>query len=176
MKIVVVVDVQNDFVDGVLGSPEAVTAMKSIIDRLMQVRKEDFVIFTRDTHGEHYLDTQEGKNLPVPHCIYRTEGWQIADFVDDIVLHEQRMYINKPIFGSYNLINAIADQIDMTSVDEVELFGFCTDICVISNALMIKSAFPEVKVKVNAECCAGVTPAKHEAALEVMRSCQIEII
>lgn len=176
MKIVVVVDVQNDFVDGVLGTPEAQAAIKDIIDRLMQVRKEDFVIFTRDTHGEHYLDTQEGKNLPVVHCVYRTPGWQIADNIDDIVLSEQRMYINKPIFGSYTLIEEIADQIDMTSVDEVELFGFCTDICVISNALMIKSAFPELKVKVNAACCAGVTPAKHEAALEVMRSCQIEII
>ena len=176
MKIVVVVDVQQDFVYGALGSAEAQAAMKNIIDRLMQVRKEDFVIFTRDTHSEHYLDTQEGKNLPVVHCVYRTPGWQIADNIDDIVLSEQVQYVNKPIFGSYELIADIEDIRNAFDVDEVELFGFCTDICVISNALMIKSAFPEMKVKVNAACSAGVTPAKHDAALEVMRSCQIEII
>lgn len=176
MKIIVVVDVQHDFVYGTLGSTEAQTAMKDIIDRLMQVRKEDMVIFTRDTHDERYMDTQEGKNLPVAHCIYRTPGWQIADNIDDIVLSEQVRYINKPIFSSYQLIDDINVLSSSYDIDEVELFGFCTDICVISNALMVKSAFPEIKVKVNSACCAGVTPAKHEAALEVMRSCQIEVI
>lgn len=176
MKIVVVVDVQRDFVYGALGSTEAQTAMKDIIDRLMRVDVDDKVIFTRDTHEENYLETQEGKNLPVPHCIYGTLGWQIADRIDDIPLSDQVQYVNKPIFGSYELIADIEDIRSAFDVDEVELFGFCTDICVISNALMIKSAFPELKVKVNAACCAGVTPAKHEAALEVMRSCQIEII
>ena len=176
MKIVVVVDVQNDFVYGALGSAEAQATMKNIIDRLMQVRPADFVIFTRDTHNENYFDTQEGKNLPVLHCVYNTEGWRLADNIDDIVLAEQVAYINKPIFGSYELIEDMKSYLKAFNVTEIELFGFCTDICVISNALMIKSAFPELKVQVNAECCAGVTPAKHEAALEVMRSCQIEII
>lgn len=176
MKIVVVVDVQRDFVYGALGSVEAQTAMKDIIDRLMQIDANNKVIFTRDTHEENYLETQEGKNLPVPHCIYGTLGWQIADRIDNIPLSGQVQYVNKPIFGSYELIADIEDIRSEFDVDEVELFGFCTDICVISNALMIKSAFPELKVKVNAACCAGVTPAKHEAALEVMRSCQIEII
>lgn len=176
MKIIVVVDVQRDFVYGALGSAEAQAAMKDIIDRLMQIDFDDKVIFTRDTHAENYLDTQEGKNLPVSHCIYGTFGWQIADNIDDIPLSHQVQYVNKPIFGSYELITDIEDICSAFDVDEVELFGFCTDICVISNALMIKSAFPELKVKVNAACCAGVTPAKHEAALEVMRSCQIEII
>lgn len=177
MKIVVVVDVQNDFTDGALGSPEALAAIPNIMDQLMgSVEPTDRVIFTRDTHGKHYLDTQEGKNLPVPHCIYGTPGWEIVSGVDDCVSKSQREYINKPIFGSYNLIDAIDEYINIYSADEVEIFGFCTDICVISNALMIKSAFPEIKVRVIANCCAGVTPAKHEAALEVMRSCQIEVI
>lgn len=176
MKIIVVVDVQQDFVYGALGSTAAQTAMKDIINRLMQIGVADKVIFTRDTHEKNYLETQEGKNLPVPHCIYGTLGWQIADHIDDIPLSDQVQYVNKPIFGSYELIADIEDIRSVFDIDEIELFGFCTDICVISNALMIKSAFPEMKVKVNAACCAGVTPAKHEAALEVMRSCQIEII
>lgn len=176
MKIVVVVDVQNDFVYGALGSLEASDAIPNIIDQLSDLDKHDVVIFTRDTHGKHYLDTQEGKNLPVPHCIYGTEGWEVVPSVSAAVPLVQKMYINKPIFGSYQLIEQIADYIDNYAADEVEIFGFCTDICVISNALMIKSAFPEIKVRVIADCCAGVTPAKHEAALEVMRSCQIEVI
>lgn len=176
MKIVVVVDVQNDFVYGSLGSLEASDAVSNIIDQLSDIDKNDIVIFTRDTHGNHYFDTQEGRNLPVPHCVYGTEGWEVLQSVHTCVPLEQKRYVNKPIFGSYKLIDMIAEDIETTSVDEIEIFGFCTDICVISNALMIKSAFPEVKVRVISDCCAGVTPAKHEAALEVMRSCQIEVV
>lgn len=176
MKIYVVVDVQNDFTYGALGSPEASDAIGNILERLMQIEKSDKVIFTRDTHGAHYLETQEGRNLPVPHCIYGTHGWEVVECVNDAVPKIQRHYVNKRIFGSYELVEVVGDYIDMYGADEVELFGFCTDICVISNALMLKSAFPELHVQVNANCCAGVTPTKHEAALEVMKSCQIEII
>ena len=177
MKIVIVVDVQNDFTYGALGSPEASDAIPNIIDQLSSLEKHDIVIFTRDTHGKHYLDTQEGKNLPVPHCIYGTEGWEIVESVQKAVAPTQHpVFVNKPIFGSYNLIDMIADYIDAYSVDEVEIFGFCTDICVISNALMIKSAFPEMKITIRENCCAGVTPEKHAAAIEVMKSCQIDIV
>lgn len=176
MKITVVVDVQNDFVYDALGSADAANAIGNIMETLMQVDKTDFVIFTRDTHGKNYMDTREGRNLPVPHCIYGTHGWDVVESVDACVCKMQKMYINKPIFGSYNLINTISEMIDMYNADEVELFGFCTDICVISNALMVRSAFPEIKVTVRENCCAGVTPEKHAAAIEVMKSCQIEIV
>lgn len=176
MKITVVVDAQNDFVYGVLGSCEASDAVGNMLEVLMQVEENDFVIFTRDTHGEHYLDTQEGRNLPVPHCVYGTEGWQIVNSVDTCVCKHQKMYINKPIFGSYNLVDTISEMIDMYNADEIELFGFCTDICVISNALMLKSAFPEVHISVRENCCAGTTEANHAAAIAVMKSCQIAIV
>ena len=176
MKIVVVVDVQNDFTYGVLGSPEAANAIGNMLEPLMSIGDNDFVIFTRDTHGEHYLDTREGKNLPVPHCIYGTNGWQVVESVDACVCKRQKMYVNKPIFGSYNLIHEVTELVDMYNADEIELFGFCTDICVISNALMLRSAFPEMKIVVRENCCAGVTPEKHAAAIEVMKSCQIDIV
>ena len=176
MKIVVVVDVQRDFVYGALGSTEAQAAMKDIIDRLMQIDSDDKVIFTRDTHEENYLETQEGKNLPVPHCIYGTLGWQIAAHIDDIPLSDQVQYVNKPIFGSYELIADMEDIRSAFDVDEVELFGFCTDICVMSNAILAKATLPEVPVNVVADCCACVTPESHKTALEAMKLCQINII
>lgn len=168
MKILVVVDMQNDFITGALGSAEAVKIVPAVVEKVKNF--DGKVIFTRDTHFEDYLDTQEGKNLPVKHCVKDTEGWQICDelkgFAKDVV--------NKITFGSVDLPKVIKDATD--TVDEIELCGLCTDICVISNAMILKAAFPETKMTVDASCCAGVTPQSHNNALDAMKAVQIEVV
>lgn len=169
MKVLVVVDMQNDFIDGSLGTKEAVRILSAVKKKIELYRKNgDIVIFTRDTHFENYLSTQEGKNLPVVHCIKGTDGWQISselDIADSVVF-------DKPTFGSCEL----AQHLQKNSPEEIELIGLCTDICVISNAMIIKAALPEIPVSVDASCCAGVTPQSHKNALEAMKMCQIKVI
>ena len=168
-KAIVVVDMQNDFVDGALGTQEAQEMLPRMVEKLAAARAEGTaLIFTMDTHGADYLQTQEGKKLPVEHCIRSTAGWQIADALQPFV-QEAAAVIEKPAFGAPTLPAALADY------DEIELVGLCTDICVISNALLLKAFYPEKPISVDAACCAGVTPESHVNALNAMRMCQVEV-
>ena len=168
MKVLCIIDMQNDFIDGALGTKEAQAIVPNVVKKLNEARKNgDRIIFTRDTHTEDYLNTQEGKNLPVIHCVKGTPGWEITPELD--VAGD--MVIDKPTFGSVALSEMIAA---MQDADSVELVGLCTDICVISNAMLIKARMPEMPVYVDGFCCAGVTPASHENALNAMRMCQIK--
>ena len=164
-KTLIVIDMQNDFIDMALGTKEAVAivpAVKSKIDEYKQ--RGDEIIFTRDTHLENYLETPEGKKLPVPHCIKGTKGWEIAEGL----YVEGSKIIDKPTFGYKGWGEEI--------LEDVEIIGLCTDICVVSNALIIKATFPEAVVSVDSRCCAGVTPESHQAALVTMKMCQIDVI
>lgn len=168
MKILIVVDMQKDFIDGALGTAEAVAIVPSVIEKIKEYENSDsLVIYTKDTHFENYMDTREGRHLPVPHCIKGTAGHEIPDEI----LRGHDLIIEKPTFGSTEL----ASYLENIEFDEVELIGLCTDICVVSNALLIKARFPEREVSVDSSCCAGVTPATHEAALTTMKMCQINI-
>lgn len=177
MKVLVVVDMQNDFIDGSLGTKEAVSILPNVIEKIKTF--DGKLIATMDTHDEDYSETQEGRVLPVPHCIKQTNGWNInCDVLDAIKENggSYELYI-KRTFGSVNLAEKLARDYDEgpSSIDEIVLIGLCTDICVVSNALLIKAFMPEVKVTVDAACCAGVTPKSHEAALKTMRMCQVNI-
>ena len=170
MKLLLVIDMQNDFIDGALGTAEAVAIVDNVAERIRQARAAgEAVWFTRDTHGADYPETQEGRKLPVPHCIRGTSGWELSPKLDA----GESPVIDKPTFGSVALMEALAE---LNNLESVELVGLCTDICVISNAMLIKARLPELTVRVNAACCAGVTPASHANALAAMRMCQIEII
>lgn len=176
MKILIVVDVQNDFTTGVLGTPEAQTAIPAIREKVAEyIANGDTIIYTRDTHRDDYMETSEGKYLPVPHCIEETEGWHI---VDDVYV-DGSIVIDKPTFGVETFPQLLDEWFGDEIIDEIEFIGFCTDICVISNALIVKAwaapYMPHITVSCDAKCCAGVTPQKHAAALEVMKSCQIEV-
>ena len=169
-KFLIVVDMQNDFIDGALGTAEAQAIVGNV-----KAKIEGFdgkVIFTRDTHYENYLTTQEGKNLPVEHCIKGTDGWQIKA---EIAALRKTEAIDKPTFGSAELGEMLRAENEKEEIESVTLIGLCTDICVISNAMLIKAFLPEVKVTVDAACCAGVTPDSHNTALNAMKMCQIEI-
>ncbi len=170
-KLLVVVDMQKDFVDGSLGTKEAVAIVPSVVDKIKSYNIND-VFVTRDTHQTNYMETQEGKNLPVEHCIEGTAGWQLDENVAKVV--EGATFINKPTFGSTILADTIKKISEKEEI-EIELIGLCTDICVVSNALLLKAAMPEISISVDSSCCAGVTPEKHEAALKTMQSCQIYI-
>ena len=164
MKTLIVVDMQKDFVDGALGTTEAVDILPNVKNKIKEyIDNGDEVIFTRDTHHENYLDTNEGKHLPVVHCIEASDGWQIYEglYVDGCKI------IDKPSFGYIGW--------NEFKFEEVELIGLCTDICVVSNALILKALFPEIKVSVDSKCCAGVTVESHEAALKTMGMCQVEV-
>ena len=171
MKALIVVDMQNDFIDGALGTPEALYIVPFVREKVMHF--DGLVIFTRDTHFENYLSTREGKNLPVPHCIKGTQGWEIADSLKELT--KGRIVIDKPTFGSTQLQNLLVNEHEKTPFEEIELVGLCTAICVISNAMLIKAALPEVNVTVDSSCCAGVTPESHENALSAMKMCQITV-
>ena len=171
-KILIVIDMQNDFIDAALGTREAVAIVEKVKEKIRSREVSD-VIATMDTHGEDYMQTQEGKYLPVPHCIKGSDGWKIRPDIAEL-LKGAKIY-EKPTFGS----TALAEDLKELSVKEeieLELIGLCTDICVVSNALLLKAMMPEVQISVDASCCAGVTPEKHEAALETMRSCQIRVV
>ena len=168
MKILVVVDMQNDFIDGALGSAEAVKIVpyvKNLIENF-----DGKVLFTRDTHFENYMTTQEGQNLPVPHCIKDTDGWQIRAELDAL---RQTDAIDKLTFGSRELVEVLAKE---KNIESVTFVGLCTDICVISNAMVVKAFYPELPLFVDARGCAGVTPESHEKARDSMATCQIKIL
>ena len=170
-KILIVVDMQNDFIDAALGTAEAVAIVDAVKEKISSYPVEN-VIATMDTHGENYMETQEGQNLPVMHCIKGTDGWKIRPDIAEL-LEGAKIY-EKPTFGSTALaadLKALSENEEI----ELELIGLCTDICVVSNALLLKANMPEVKISVDAACCAGVTPEKHLAALETMRSCQVNV-
>ncbi len=173
-KFLIVVDMQKDFIDGSLGTAEAQAIVPAAAKRIREARAAgETVIATLDTHEENYLETREGQRLPVRHCIRGTEGWtlnrEIAEALGDSLL------VEKPTFGSVRLPEIIRERLQ-GETPAFELLGLCTDICVVSNALLLKAAFPEAPIAVRRACCAGVTPAKHEAALETMASCQIDIL
>lgn len=169
-KLLVVVDMQNDFIDGALGTPEAVAIVPAVEEYIKKAKTDGTdIVFTRDTHHADYLNTQEGKKLPVAHCIEGTEGWQICPALAPYA--EGVRIFDKPTFGSVELMRYAAEQ----GYEDITLLGLCTDICVISNAMLIKAALPEANVAVAAGCSAGVTPESHENALAAMRMCQIEI-
>ena len=168
-KALVVVDMQNDFIDGALGTTEAQEMLPRLVEKLTAEQAAGTVlIFTMDTHDVDYLQTQEGQKLPVEHCIRGTAGWQIADALQPFV-REAVAILEKPTFGATALPAALADY------DEIEFVGLCTAICVISNALLAKAFYPEKHISVDAACCAGVTPESHTNALSAMRMCQVEI-
>ena len=171
-KILVVVDMQNDFIDGALGTAEAVAIVENVKARIREYDPAD-VFVTMDTHAPNYLETQEGRNLPVEHCIKGTKGWQIRSDIAAL-LPDWHIY-EKPTFGSVALAKDIAEIAAKEDI-EIEVLGLCTDICVVSNALILKAMLPETKISVDPACCAGVTPEKHKAALETMASCQIDIL
>ena len=168
MKILVVVDMQNDFIDGALGTPEAVQIVPYVKKRIQSF--DGKVLFTRDTHFADYLDTQEGRNLPVKHCIKDTSGWQIHPELEALRTTEP---IDKLTFGSADLPKILAQEKD---IEEITFVGLCTDICVISNVMITKAFFPEIPLIVDAKACAGVTPESHKNALSAMKMCQVTVI
>ena len=168
MKYLIVVDMQVDFITGSLGSELAAAIVPNVLEKIKSF--DGKVIFTRDTHFENYMDTQEGKNLPIPHCIKDSDGWQICDELNPYA----DMVIDKLTFGSMELPQIIKDFGE--PIERIELCGLCTDICVISNAMVIKTAFPEVPIAVDSACSAGVSVESHNIALDAMRAVQIEII
>lgn len=170
-KILVVVDMQKDFIDGSLGTKKAQAIVNPIIEKMKSYDKSDIYV-TRDTHSENYLETAEGRKLPVVHCVEGTEGWQLQPEIE--ALSHSSHIINKPTFGSVALMELLKAENEKEPL-EIELVGLCTDICVVSNALLLKAAMPENMIKVDAACCAGVTPESHEAALTTMKMCQIEV-
>ena len=172
-KFLVVVDMQKDFVDGALGTKEAVGIVPAVCKKIKEFKGEVFA--TLDTHNDDYLDTAEGKHLPVPHCIKGTDGWKLDAEVEAALEKKGFTPVEKSTFGSVELPMIIYDA-SFGEPFSIEIIGLCTDICVVSNALLLKASFPEAPIAVDTACCAGVTPEKHEAALETMRSCQIEII
>ncbi len=169
-NILVVVDMQKDFIDGALGTAEAVAIVPNVEKKIREFQGE--VIFTRDTHEENYMETQEGKNLPVPHCIRGTAGWEIDASLQKYVTGK---CIDKPTFGSVELGAYLKELEEKEPIETITLIGLCTDICVISNAMIAKATLPEVKIIVDSACCAGVTPQSHNNALEAMKMCQIII-
>lgn len=178
-KILIIVDMQNDFIfpDYALGTNEAVTVFNNLKEKLNNIDKQDTVVMlTKDTHYDDYLLTQEGQKLPVPHCIEGTEGHKIPDDLLEMLYEVDFHVYEKPTFASLYL----AEELVMSDLDqeenEIEFCGLCTDICVISNVLLMKAYFPEIKITVDSKCCAGTTPEAHAAALKVMQSCQINII
>lgn len=172
MKILAVIDMQNDFIDGTLGTQEARQIVPRAVKRIQEF--DGRILATRDTHEKDYLETEEGRHLPVVHCIRGTKGWEICP---EIARQLKEEPIDKPTFGSLKLAQVLKScHQNEEPVESITLIGVCTDICVISNALILKAYMPEVPVYVDASCCAGVTPDTHRQALEAMKMCQIEVI
>ena len=169
--VLIVVDMQNDFIDGALGTAEALAIVPKVKEKIEGFQGQ--VFFTRDTHQANYMDTQEGRKLPVPHCIEGSDGWQIRPELEALRRTEA---VGKPGFGSVQLAERVRVRLGGAPIGSVTLIGQCTDLCAISNAMLIKAYLPELPVKVDAACCAGVTPESHENALAAMAMCQIEIL
>ena len=190
-KVLVVVDMQNDFITGVLGTEEARAITPKVAQYIRDhADKNTVLFFTRDTHDADYLNTQEGKKLPIPHCLRDTYGWELAPEMEEAIYDTRDEYfdfdtyfpyvsdhiINKPTFGSVDFQNLLYILDEEDDIKEITFLGVCTDICVISNAMLAKATLPEATIKVVADCCAGVTPDRHNIALEAMDYCQIEIV
>ena len=171
MKLLVVVDMQNDFIDGSLGTAEAVAILPNVIEKIKNF--DGRVLATRDTHPVNYLSTREGRNLPVEHCIEGTQGWELQREIAELLKEKP---IDKPTFGSTELGKRVCELNAQEPIESITLIGLCTDICVISNAMVLQAYLPEVPIIVDAACCAGVTPESHERALEAMKMCQVQII
>jgi len=171
MKILLVIDMQNDFIDGVLGTPQAIKIVDKVVNKVKTF--EGKVFFTRDTHQTNYMDTEEGKHLPVPHCIENTDGWQITEkllpYVNDSIF-------NKKTFGSTKVVEYLKELKKKENIESITLVGLCTDICVISNAMLLKAYFPNTPIYVEENLCAGVNPESHKRAIESMKMCHINII
>lgn len=186
MKVFVLVDLQNDFIDGTLGTPEAKAIIPKIVDKINNYpdQSNTLILFTKDTHYDNYLDTLEGTILPIKHCIENTHGWSINRNIKDALKRKRfltyssekiiKSRIYKNTFGSDDLRDLLVDKANF--IDEIEFVGLCTDVCVISNVLMARQALPNTEITVDASCCAGTNPDKHKAALEVMKSCQINVV
>lgn len=176
-KVLIVIDMQNDFINGALGTPEAQAIVPAVVNKIKSLNKDDYLFLTRDTHYCNYLNTFEGKNLPVEHCIKNTLGWEINE---DVMGAADRWYyeiINKPTFGSTELVETLINYYEFNTKEiEFELCGLCTDICVASNALLLRAYFPDIPITIDSTCCAGVTSQSHEAALITMKMCQINVI
>ena len=176
--ILVVVDMQNDFISGVLGTKEAQNIVGNVCEKIRAFNGD--ILVTLDTHETDYLKTQEGMHLPVEHCIKKTDGWRLQEDVQSAITEKETAgckvaYFEKPTFGSTDLANYLAKRNTDEPIEQITLIGVCTDICVVSNAILLKAVLPEVELVVDTSCCAGVTPEKHQAALETMCSCQIRI-
>lgn len=172
-NVLAVIDMQNDFIDGALGTKEAQAIVGNVAEYIKKSMSDGTeVVYTRDTHFDNYMDTQEGKNLPVLHCIKGTCGWEICDELKTLQNDDTRIF-DKLTFGSVELAEYLKS---MAGLESVTLIGLCTDICVISNAMVIKANLPEVRIKVVEKCCAGVTPQSHKNALEAMKMCQVAVI
>jgi nicotinamidase-related amidase len=174
MKTLIVIDTQNDFITGPLGTPETVAIVPKVKKKIEEyVSRGERIIFTRDTHFEDYLETNEGKYLPIEHCIHETNGWEVTDVLHTYIqTYDNADVIDKHSFGYKNWYRWFEELID----NDIEIVGVCTDICVVSNALSLKANFSENNITVDASCCAGTTPENHKAALQVMKSCQINVI
>ncbi len=179
MKVLVVVDMQNDFIDGALGTEEAVKIVPKVAEKIKGF--DGKIFFTRDTHKDSYLESQEGRSLPVVHCVRGTKGWELCPEIEAIRKKEDKV-LDKPSFGSIELGHRIREYMTGLSiegrekVESITFVGLCTDICVISNAMIIKAFFPEIPILVDASCCAGVTPESHDRALKSMEACQIQVV
>lgn len=186
MKVLVLVDLQNDFIDGALGSSEAQAIVPKVVEKIKNYEDKNntLLLFTKDTHYDDYMETLEGKMLPVPHCIENTSGWSINKEISKAAKDEEFLgYSSKKIIKSRIYKNTFGSDVlqdllnkEKDNIEEIEFIGLCTDICVLSNVIMARMTLPNTKITVDASCCAGVTPEKHKAALEAMKSCQIEII
>ena len=173
--ILVVIDMQKDFVDGALGTAEAAAIVPAVAARIEEaIARGEQIYFTRDTHQAEYLSTQEGTRLPVIHCVEGTEGWEIVPALSEYT--RGRQVVDKPTFGSTQLAAMLAFAHVQDPIRQITLIGLCTDICVISNALLLKAYLPEVPIVVDAACCAGVTPESHRNALSAMKTCQIDVL
>lgn len=172
-KLLLVIDMQNDFIDGALGTKEAAAIVPNVVKHIREF--EGDVLYTRDTHSDNYMETQEGRNLPVPHCIKGTPGWELCPDLKALRDADNSPVLDKVTFGAKDL-PAYLEARYPGGLECVELIGLCTDICVISNAMVLKAFFPELPVSVTASCCAGVTPESHENALNAMKMCQIAVL
>lgn len=172
-KLLIVVDMQKDFVDGALGSDHALAIVDNVVQKIEAFQGD--IIVTYDTHREDYLNTQEGKNLPVPHCIKGTPGWELDAKVQKALEKKTYKVIEKPTFGSTELPAYLKEHYGSAPLD-IQLIGLCTDICVVSNALLLKANFLDAQISVDANCCAGVTVESHQAALTTMKMCQITVV
>ena len=180
-NILIVVDMQHDFIDGALGTSEAKMIVPNVVNKIHSyIKEDDIILVTRDTHHEDYLFTEEGKNLPVEHCIKGTYGWElnkdVLDALNDGDVLRKQGTLDKPTFGSFALGLKLKELNEIFDIENIEVIGLCTDICVISNAIIAKSVLPNVHIKVDASCCAGVTPESHNIALDEMRTLQVEIV